>query len=105
MIRTDYDISDEDYNKVSVPFDKALCKYIQERFLDEYMAYYIAEGYNMSALFKGSLTGVFNAAIDSLCNIQYGTKEDIEHLKLILKNRYNLILDSDTELVINEIKK
>ena len=59
----------------------------------------------MSALYEGSLSGVFNASIDSLCDIRYGTPEDIERLRAILKDQYNLLLTSDTELQIEEIRK
>nr|MBP3259269.1 hypothetical protein [Bacilli bacterium] len=105
MIRSDFDISDEDFDKMNKPFEEAIDNYVKNNFIDEYMAYYIASGYNMSALFEGSLNGVFNAAIDDLCSIQYGSKEDIEKLKQLLKEKYNLILRSDTRLEIEEIKR
>lgn len=105
MIRNDFDISDEDFDKMNKPFEKAIDNYIKNNFIDEYMAYYIAYGYNMSALFEGSLSGVFNAAIDDLCSVHYGSKEDIEKLKQLLKEKYNLILTSDTRLEIEEIKR
>ncbi len=105
MIRNDFDISDEDFEKINKPFEEAIGNYLHSTFIDEYLAYYIATGYNMSALYEGSLSGVFNASIDSLCDIRYGTPEDIERLRTILKDKYNLLLTSDTELEISEIEK
>lgn len=105
MIRSDFDISDDDYAKVSEPFVNSINKYLKDTFIDDYIAFYIASGYNMDALFKGSLSGVFNAAVDSLCDIQFGSDEDIKRLKAILKDKYNLLLTSDTELEIEEIQK
>ena len=105
MIRNDFDISDEDFDKMNKPFVEAINNYVKDTFINEYMAYYIASGYNMSTLFEGSLSGVINAAIDDLCSIHYGSKEDIEKLKRLLKEKYNLLLTSDTRLEIEEIKR
>ena len=103
MIRSDFDISEEDYDKVSIPFGDALDEYLRNNFICDWMAFYIARGYQMDALFKGTLSGVFNAAIDSICDIKFGSTADIERLKAILKDKYNLLLTSDTHLEIKEI--
>lgn len=105
MLRTDFDISDEDFEKVNQPFAGAIDNYIKETFLDEYIAFYIATGYNMDALFVGKLSGTLNAAVDSLCDIKYGTKEDLDRLKNILKDKYHLLLKDDVELDIEEMKE
>lgn len=103
MIRSDFDISEEDYDKISIPFGNALDEYLRDNFIYDWMAFYIAMGYKMDVLFAGSLSGVFNAAIDSVCDIKFGSTEDIERLKAILKDKYNLLLTSDTHLEIEEI--
>ncbi len=103
MIRSDFDISEEDYDKISIPFGNALDEYLRDNFIYDYVAFYIAMGYKMDVLFAGSLSGVFNAAIDSVCDIKFGSTEDIERLKAILKDKYNLLLTSDTHLEIEEI--
>ena len=103
MIRSDFDISVEDYDKISIPFGNALDEYLRDNFIYDYVAFYIAMGYKMDVLFAGSLSGVFNAAIDSVCDIKFGSAEDIERLKAILKDKYNLLLTSDTHLEIEEI--
>ena len=103
MIRSDFDISEEDYDKISIPFGNALDEYLRDNFIYDYVAFYIAMGYKMDVLFAGSLSGVFNAAIDSECDIKFGSTEDIERLKAILKDKYNLLLTSDTHLEIEEI--
>lgn len=105
MIRSDFDISDEDYDKVSKPFEDALDEYLRNNFIYDYIAFYIARGYQLDALFEGTLSGVFNAAIDSTCSIEFGSEEDVKKLKDILRDRYNLLLTSDTELEIEEIRK
>lgn len=105
MLRSDYDISDEDYYKISNPFEECVVRYIKDNFIYDYMAYYISTGYRMDSLWKGSLLGVFNAAIDDLCRIEFGAIADVEKLKCILREKYNLLLTSDVELEIEEIQK
>lgn len=105
MIRSDFDISDEDFNKVCQPFMDEIKRYVKDNIIYEYMAFYIATGYDKDALFKGTLSGVFNAAIDELCEIDFGSCDDIKILKSILQEKYNLLLTSDTNLEIEEIQK
>ncbi len=105
MIRTDYDISDEDFEEVNQPFIENIHNYVRENFIFEYLAYYIATGYRKDALWAGKLNGLFNGAIDELCGLQFGLNGDIERLRSILKDKYNLILTSDVDLEIEEIQK
>lgn len=105
MIRSDYDISDEDFVAVDEPFKEAVDKYLYDNVIHDYIAFYIASGYNLSALWKGSLSGLFNGAIDDLSSVHFGSKEDINRVRDILKSRYKLLLTSDTELEIEEIKE
>ncbi len=105
MIRKDFDIDDDEFEKVSKPFTDAVDDYLQKNFILDYIAFYIATGFRKSALFKGTLSGVFNAAIDELGDLQFGSANDIERLREILKDKYNLLLTSDTDLEIEEIRK
>lgn len=105
MIRSDFDISEEDYDKISIPFGNALDEYLRDNFIYDWMAFYVAKGYQMDALFEGTLSGIFNAALDSLCSLQFGSDEDIKKLKAILKDKYDLLLTSDKDLEIEEIRK
>lgn len=105
MIRIDYDISDENFEKISKPFIEDIHQYVRENFIFEYLAYYIATGYRKDALWAGKLNGLFNGAIDELCGLQFGLNSDIERLREILKDKYNLLLTSDVVLEIEEIQK
>ena len=105
MIRMDYEISDEDFEKVNQPFIEDIHQYLRENFIFEYLAYYIATGYRKDALWASKLSGLFNGAIDELCGLQFGLNGDIERLRAILKNKYNLLLTSDEDLEIEEISK
>ncbi len=103
MFRTDFDITDEEFEKVSKPFTDAVDDYLQNNFILDYIAFYLATGFRKSALFKGTLSGVFNAAIDELGDLKFGSDEDIRKLKGILQDKYHLLLTSDTDLEIEEI--
>lgn len=105
MIRKDFDMDDDEFEKVSKPFTDAVDDYLQKNFILDYIAFYIATGFRKSALFKGTLSGVFNAAIDELGDLQFGSANDIERLREVLKGKYNLLLTSDTDLEIEEIRK
>lgn len=105
MIRNDFDIDDDEFGKVSKPFTDAVDDYLYNNFILDYIAFYIATGFRKSALFKGTLSGVFNAAIDELGDLQFGSVNDIERLREVLKDKYNLLLTSDTELEIEDIRK
>lgn len=105
MIRMDYEISDEDFEKVNQPFIEDIHQYLRENFIFEYLAYYIDTGYRKDALWASKLSGLFNGAIDELCGLQFGLNGDIERLRAILKNKYNLLLTSDEDLEIEEISK
>lgn len=105
MIRTDYDISDEDFEEVNQPFIEDIHQYVRNNFIFEYLAYYIATGYRNDALQAGKLSRLFNGAIDELCGLQFGLNGDIERLREILKDKYNLLLTSDVDLEIEEIQK
>lgn len=105
MIRSDFDISDDDFARINEPFAKEVTEYLKNNFILDYIAFYISKGFQYDALFEGSLNGVFGSAIDSLCDIHFGTQEDIKRLKTILKDKYNLLLTSDTDLEIEDIQK
>lgn len=55
MIRTDYDISDKDFEKINQPFMEDITKYVRDNFIFDYLAYYIATGYRKDALWAGNL--------------------------------------------------
>lgn len=105
MIRMDYEISDEDFEKVNQPFIEDIHQYLRENFIFEYLPYYIDTGYRKDALWAGKLSGLFNGAIDELCGLQFGLNGDIERLREILKDKYNLLLTSDVDLEIEDISK
>lgn len=101
MIRTSLgDISDDEFEKIVVPFDNEINSYIDNEILSEFIAYYIATGYKMSAIWNSSLKTTCNTATECLCdcgNFDYGK------IKKILKNKYKLEIINEDKLDIKEL--
>lgn len=90
MLRNDYDISDEEFGKIMEPFEAALCNYIANNFIYDYLAFYIATGYRMDALWDGDLVGHVNSAFDSICDVEYKYGLDYKHLKKVIKKQIRI---------------
>lgn len=103
MIRNDYDLSDEDFDNVIKPFDKALREYVNN-FVHEYLAFYLATGFKLDALWEGTLSGHISSALDGLCEIPINDS-DVSKVREIMKNKYSLILTDNEQIEILDIKK
>lgn len=102
MVRTSIDdISDEEFDKIVAPFDEAITKYI-DNIINDYIAYYLATGYKLSAIWNSSLEAHCNSSIDNLSSI---SNFDYERIKNILERKYGLKIVNDEQLEIKEIKK
>ena len=102
MIRTSINtVSDEEFDKIVFPFDEAITKYI-DNIINDYIAYYLAIGYKMSAIWNSSLEAHCNSSIDNLSSI---TGFDYDRIKNILEKKYDLKIVNDEQLEIEEIKK
>lgn len=104
MIRTDMgDITDEEFQNVVVPFDRKVDEYIKNNILNEFIAFYFAEGFHESALWRENVSGIINSACTYLCD--YGKEDcDYEIIKSILETKYKLKITNDTELEMKTIE-
>jgi len=102
MFRTDFDISDEEFSAVVEPHNQAIDKYLKDNVVYDFVAYYLATGYKMGALWESSLLGHFNGAIESLCGVSFKNQSDVDELKEILKKKYGLIITNDNPLQFKE---
>lgn len=100
MIRNDFDITDEEFNKIVKPFDDLIDEYIYGNFLYDFVAFYIAKGYQLNAMWESSLSAHVNSAIETLSCIDVDKKFDYKKLKKILEKEYSLIITNDTPLTI-----
>ena len=92
-------ISDYDFNKIVVPFNNEITNYLNNR-INDYVAYYIATGFNMNALWDSKLYLICNNAIETLSQIN-NNSYDINKVKMILDKKYGLKVIQDEPTVID----
>lgn len=103
MVRTSLeDISDEEFDNIVSPFDDEINRYIDKNIVSKFVAYYIATGYNMSAIWNSSLKQHCKSAVDCLSDINNFNYNEI---KEILEKEYKLKIVKDNSLEIEEIDK
>ena len=105
MFRTDFDISEDDFANVVNPHNKLISDHIYKEILFQFVAFYIASGYRMNALWEGSLIGHVNSAIESLSCVIFKDNFDSTELKKILSEKYNLTIINENPLTFKETKK
>lgn len=106
MIRKRNDIvSDEEFLKIIEQHGKEIDNYL-ENIIYNFVAFYLAKGYELSALWETGLINHVNSAIESFSAIQFKKNFNYNKLKAILKNKYNLIITNefmlDMEVNIND---
>ena len=95
-------LTDEEFETLTEEFNDKLDIYIKEM-AENYVAYYISLGYNLSALVEGDLAITAFCALDSLS----GTMKkiyDIDNVKKILEDRYSLRIINDNTMAVIEVK-
>lgn len=96
-------INESDFNAIIEPFYRYMDKYLNGNFISEYVAHFIAKKYEFNALWNETLIGVVEEAIESLAAIET-RKCNINEIKSILENKYNLKVLNDNNLDLEEIK-
>lgn len=99
--RTGKDITDEEFLNIILPFENVLEEYFINNIVYEFVAFYLAKGYEMSALWECPLQHQINSAIETLSGIRIKNKFDNNKLYKILKNKYSIkIIDTNTSQMI-----
>ena len=99
--RNGKDITDEEFLNIIVPFEIVLEKYFIKNIIYEFVAFYLAKGYEMSALWECPLQHQINSAIETLAGIRIKDKFDNNKLHKILKDKYSIkIIDTNTSQII-----
>ena len=99
--RNGKDITDEEFLNIIVPFENVLEEYFIKNIVYEFVAFYLAKGYEMSSLWECSLQYQINSAIETLSGIRIKDKFDNNKLNKILKEKYSIkIIDTNTSQMI-----
>ena len=100
--RNGKDITDEEFLNIIMPFENVLEEYFIKNIVYEFVAFYLAKGYEMSALWECPLEHQINSAIETLAGIRIKDKFDNNKLNKILKDKYSIkIVDTNTSQMIN----
>lgn len=95
-------ITDDEFNDIIRPFDKKVDEHITNNVINQFVAYYIATGYNCDAIYNGKFIHTVEQATNELA--QYTSDNcDIEKIKDILINQYGLKVVNDNPIEIIEI--
>ncbi len=99
--RNGKDITDEEFLNIILPFENVLEDYFIKNIVYEFVAFYLAKGYEMSSLWEWSLQHQINSAIEILAGIRIKDKFDYNKLYKLLKDKYSIkIIDTNTSQMI-----
>lgn len=99
------DITDEEFLNIILPFENVLEEYFIKNVVYEFVAFYLAKGYEMSSLWECPLQHQINSAIETLAGIRIKDKFDNNKLHKILKDTYSIkIIDINTSQMIKIYK-
>ena len=98
---------EQDFNDKEIEIlnklDDDLLNYIKEQYLNDFMAYYLYS-YNKCEIkvLTGSLFQQVNTAIETFAQLTY-EDVDIDKVKSILKEKYNLKIKNEEKIELEEI--
>lgn len=98
------ELTDDEFEKLIIPFDKNIDAYIQEYILYDFIAFYIASGWEREVLSQNDLKTECNTATDVLSNVSNIKEYDFEKLKKLLEVRFSLKIISESPLELEKIK-
>ena len=99
--RNGKDITDEEFLNIILPFENVLEEYFINNIIYEFVAFYLAKGYEMSALWECRLQHQINSAIETLAGIRIKGNFDYNKLNKILKDNYSIkIIDTNSSQMI-----
>ena len=102
-IKTDADITEEEFETILSPFVDKCHEFIEKRLIPVYAAYYIAEAYNTSSLEEDTYDIFINSALCSF-NIEPSNFEIIKSdTTKLLENEYKLKVISENPLDFERI--
>lgn len=96
------DIMDEEFEELIEPFWDACYRYLHNDILPEYIAFYLAEGVKLKALFSNTYRIHINSAAD-VFNIKYDYEFVKNKVTRILAEKYHLRVISEDPLNFEEV--
>ncbi len=106
MIRKATDLknmSDEEFESIIMPFDKMIKDYLID-FAKEYIAFYISNAYQYNALWDEKFSLTIVSALERLVELDI-EDIDLNEIKKILEEKYDLKITCELPLKIEDIMK
>lgn len=96
------DITAEEFSSLIEPFDDICHNYLHNEIFPEYIAFYLATGVQMKALFSTAYKIHINSAAD-VFNIKYNYESLKSKVTAVLANKYHLRVTSEEPLDFEKI--
>lgn len=98
------DITDAEFEKIIIPFNKNVDDYILKYILYDFVAFYIASGYERSVFSKTTLKTEFNTAVEVLGDCNSDQCFDSKKIADILQTKFSLKIVSEKPLKLEKIE-
>lgn len=95
------ELTDDQFEELMLGFDNTLDQYIKTM-LEDYLAFYLAKGYELSALFENKLDVIAYTAVSLLEGSRKGLY-DLNVVKKKLEKNYQLKITDESRTTIEEI--
>ena len=99
--RNGKDIINEEFLNIILQFENVLEEFFIKNIIYEFVAFYLAKGYEMSSLWECPFQHQISSAIETLSSIRIKDKFDNNKLNKILKEKYSIkTIDTNTSQMI-----
>lgn len=102
MIKGKEDITDKEFEEISLPFYNNYNEYLINFVIPNAVAFYLANGYSRNCLSDCPLINHINSALD-IFNVSCNVDELIHKIELVLKIKYNLKITKNKPLILIEV--
>ena len=101
MIKGKKDITDEEFEKLIIPFYDNYSAYLINFVIPDTIAFYLANGHRRNCLSDCPLINHINSAID-IFNVRCDIDKLIPSIKKILRIKYNLKIVKDNPMILKK---
>lgn len=105
MIRKSVDdISDEEVEKILIPFANNTNEFMNEYVIPEVVAFYIANAFYRNAMWESSMIRIYNSASDMINVTSKDKNKSVNEIKKSLRIKYALNVVNDDPLELERIE-
>lgn len=104
MIKGKKDITDEEFEKLIIPFYDNYSEYLINFVIPDTIAFYLANGHSRNCLSDCPLINHINSSID-VFNVRCDTDKLIPEIEKILEIKYNLKIENQKPMRLKSVRK